>query len=415
MRFLCPRACWVAGLLLVGMPILSAGRAPAQNTDQAVPHVRNGANPSGGTRTMALHELWRAGGLDDEDIVFGIINRVLLDSSGNIYLLDAQLSEVKVFAPDGTLLQILGRQGDGPGEFRGPTDMALLPDGTLGVMQAFPGQVVKLNLDNTDAGVWTLGDPTAGAFYIMRGLRVGGDNIVAGGTQQHIDQAAGLVTRETFLSSLTPDGLRDVTYTTHSFELKFQELRFDEKDIIDGADRRYDVGPDGTVAVGIPRNEYEVSLYAPDGTPKLVFSREYESWVRDERANGIWQRIMEGIQAQQPGNAPVSWEETEPDIEFLRVAADGNIWVLNSRAMWASPAGVFTTYDVFDPAGKFVEQVNIVCDGDARQDFLLFAGTDRVFRITSFWDAILSGFGGTGDAVEAEEAEPVMVICYETR
>jgi len=406
---------WAACLLLVAVPSWCAGQAPAQVAGEAVPHVRNGPTPTGGTRTMELQELWRAGGLEDEDIVFGIVNRVLLDDSGNIYLLDAQLSEVKVFEPDGALRQILGREGDGPGEFRGPTDMALLPDGTLGVMQAFPGQVVKLNLDNTDAGVWTLGDPAAGAFYIMRGLRAGGDNIVVGGTQQHIDQAAGLVTRETFLSSLTPAGLRDVTYTSHSFALKFQEMRFDEKDIIDGADRRYDVGPDGTVAVGIPRNEYEVSLYAADGTPQLVFSREYESWVRDERANGIWQRIMEGIQAQQPGNVPVSWEETEPDIEFIRIAADGTIWVLNSQAMWAPPDDVFTTYDVFNPAGEFIEQVNIVCDGDAREDFLLFAGENRVFRITSFWDAVLSRFGGSGNEPEDAEAEPVMVICYEIR
>ena len=36
-----------------------------------------------------------------------------------------------------------------------------LPDGTL-VSDAFPGRVIKLNLDNTPAGTWTLGDPTRG-------------------------------------------------------------------------------------------------------------------------------------------------------------------------------------------------------------------------------------------------------------
>jgi hypothetical protein len=403
----------VTCILALLLSILSLSGAVAQEPD-AVPHVRNGSEPSGGTRTLKLSELWRAGGLDDEETVFGIITRVLLDAENNIYLLDAQLSEVQVYTPDGSLKTVLGREGDGPGEFRGPTDMSLLPDGTLGVMQAFPGKVVKLNLDNTDAGAWTLGDPKAGSFYIMRGLRVGGSNIVAGGTQQHINQAEGLVTRETFLSSLDQDGMRGVTYTSRSFEMKFQELRFDEVDLIDGADRRYDVAADGTVIVGIPRNKYEVSVFNADGTQRLVFSREYESWVRDARATDIWQRIMEGIQAQQPGNAPISWEETEPDIEFLRTAADGNIWVLSSRAMWAAPADVFTYYDVFNPAGEFIEQVNIVCEGDPRQDFLLFAGNERVFRITNFWDAVLSRFGGAGAAGDDdEEAEPMAVVCYE--
>ena len=37
-----------------------------------------------------------------------------------------------------------------------------LPDGTIGVLQAFPGKIIKLNLDNTSAGAWPVGDPTQG-------------------------------------------------------------------------------------------------------------------------------------------------------------------------------------------------------------------------------------------------------------
>ena len=398
-------------ILLLTACAVAASPARAQDAADGVPRVTNGETPRDGVRTITLQELWRAGGLDDEDTIFGIINRALSDAAGNIYLLDSQLSEVKVFGPDGQLSELLGREGDGPGEFRGPADMALLPDGTLGVLQAFPGKVVRLNLDNTAAGVWTLGDPAAGAFYIMRRLTVGGTNVVAGGTQQHINQAEGLVTRETFLSSLTSDGMRDVTYASSTMTMKFQELRFDEKTLIDGADQRFGVGPDGTVVVGIPRNSYEVSIFAADGQLQRVFTRPYESWVRDEKAAGIWQRIMEGIQAQQPGNAPISWEDTEPDIELLHCADDGRIWILSSRAMWAAPAGIFTYYDVFSADGEFVEQVNIVCDGDPREDFLLFAGNNRVFRITGFWDALLSRFGGSG--TDTAGAEPMSVICYE--
>ncbi len=411
---------WSALVAIVMAALLALLALPAMAATEAdqtvVPRVSNGATPTGGVRSLELRELWRAGGLDDEETVFGIINQALLDDAGNVYLLDAQLAEIPVFSPGGDLLRVLGHEGDGPGEFRGPSDMAMLPDGTLGVLQAFPGRVIKLNLDNTDAGIWTLGDPAAGAFYIMRGLRSGGGNVVAGGTRQHIDQSAGLVTRETFLSSLAADGRRKVTYATSSFSMKFQELRFDEAKLIDGFDRRFDVGPDGAVAVGLHRNSYEVSLFAADGTPSVVFSREYTSWVRDKRAAGIWQRIMEGIAAQQPGNAPVSWSDTEPDIELLRTDAQGNIWILSSRAMWTAPEGLFTYYDVFSPAGEFIEQVNIICEGDAREDYLLFAGTERVFRITGFWDAAIARFGGTGGGAEDdEEPEPMSVICYEIR
>ncbi|MFH2052845.1 MAG: 6-bladed beta-propeller [bacterium] len=397
-------------LLILAHPALAA----RETTEDGVLHVWNGSEPANGVKTPQMEELWRIGGWDDEETILGIINKVLIDDDDNIYLMDAQLSEIKVFSPEGEQINVIGKEGDGPGEFRGPTDMAFLPDGTIGVLQAFPGRVVKLNLDNTPAGLWTLGDPSQGAFYIMRGLRQGGGNIVAGGTEQHIDQAQGIVKRETFLSSLTPEGLRDHTYATSVLEFKFQDLVFDEKALVDGVDRRFDVNREGKVVVGAARNAYEISVFNPDGTPDRIIHREYESWVRDERAAKIWQTIMETIRNQQAPQAPAKWEDTEPDIEFIRTADDGSIWVLNSRAMWVPPEGVFTYYDVFTADGVFDRQVNLTCPGDPQEDMVFFAGDDLAFMVTGFWDSALSQFGGAGSEDE-EEAEPMQVICYRLR
>jgi hypothetical protein len=403
-----------AAIFLLAAVFIVSAAAPAaageETTVDGVLHVKNGAEPAGGTAVLELEEVWRVGGEDDEESIFGIINKVLIDDDQNIYLLDGQLSEIKVYSPAGELINTIGREGDGPGEFRGPTDMAFMPDGTIGVLQAFPGRIIKLNLDNTDAGIWNLGDPTKGAFYIMRGLRQAGGNVVAGGTEQHVDQANGIVTRETFLSSLGVDGLRAKTYATNLVTVKLAELRLDEKTLIDGADRRFDITPDGGVVVAIPRNGYEISVFTPAGDLERVISRQYESFQRDERLAGIWQRIMETIQRTQAPGAPISWEETEPDIAFIRVAGDGSIWVLNSRAMWTAPEGMFTYYDVFSPDGHFEKQVQIVCDGNPQEDFLFFGGDDMVFMITGFWDSALAQFGGAG--TDEEEAAPMEVIAY---
>jgi hypothetical protein len=375
-------------------------------------HVVNGAEPSDGRQTMNLEELWRVGGEDDEETVFGIITKVLIDDDNNIYLLDAQLSEISVFSPEGEQINTLGREGEGPGEFRGPTDMCFLPDGTIGVLQAFPGKVIKLNLDNTSAGIWPMGDPTKGAFYMMRGLRQGGGHVVAGGTEQHVDQASGIIKRENFLSNLTAEGIRDKTFASVNVTMNLAEMRLDEKELIDGPDRRFDVANDGRVVVAIPRNGYEVSIFADDGTLERVFTREYEPWQRNERAAGIWQRILETVQRTQLPGAPISWEDTEPDVEFIRVAEDGSIWILNSRAMWTETPGAFTYYDVFSPTGHFEKQVQVVCEGNPQDDILFFAGNDLAFMITGFWDAALSRFGGSGTDEDEEEAEPMSVICY---
>jgi hypothetical protein len=403
-------------LLLVGPALLSSTvaivRAAEESVVDGVVHVSNGTDPAEGVQTVHMEELWRVGGADDEETIFGVINRILTDDR-NIYLLDFQLAQVRVFSHAGEPAGILGHEGEGPGEFRQPVDMGFLPDGTLGVLQALPGKVIKLNLDGSPAGTWTLGDPARSGSFVMRGLSQGGGVVVAGGVQQSIDEATGTVTLETFLSRLNDAGLRDRTYAAKTVTLQMQNLHLDEVELTDGPHRRFDVAADGRVVVAIPRNRYEVSIFTRDGSLERVFGRDYVSWRRNERALDIWRRILEShAQAQAPG-APISYEKTEPDVEQLRVGPDGSIWILTSRAMWVPPAGVFTSYDVFTPAGRFQKQVNVVCPGNPRQDLLFWTGEDLAFLVTGYWDSALARFGGTGATIaDEDEPEPMAVICY---
>jgi len=361
---------------------------------------------------VELEELWRIGGEDDEDNIFGVVNRALVDEDNNIYLLDAQLSQISVYSPDGELIKILGKEGDGPGEFRGPVDMCFLPDGNLGVVQAFPGKVIKLSLDNTPAGVWQLGDAATGGFFIMRALKSNGGVVVAGGTQQKMDQSIGEIRRRNFVGTLADDGTLGTALTEIEHVMNLGNLKLNELEIIESPDRRYDVSSEGKTVVAIPRYGYEVSVFDANGELERVFTRKYESWKRDEQAMNLWQNIFDFIQTNQAPGAEIHIEDYQPDVEFLRVANDGSIWVLTSEAMWDSPEGIFTSYDVFSPDGVYQKKLNIVCEGNPVNDFLFFGGDDLVFVVTGFWDAALSQFGGTGSTDDDEEPEPMSVICY---
>ena len=129
-------------LALFAAPVVLADDHPAS----AVPEVMSGAAPAGGVEELQLEEIWRRGGEDDEEVLLGIVTSVLSGPDGNIYVLDAQLMEVKVFDTGGDLVGTLGRQGEGPGEFNAAFDMVFMPDGTLGVSQSFPGKLIKLNI-----------------------------------------------------------------------------------------------------------------------------------------------------------------------------------------------------------------------------------------------------------------------------
>lgn len=62
---------------------------------------------------------------------FGMIRQVAFDAAGNLYVLDSLAGRIVVVAPDGGLLREFGRLGDGPGEFRTPTAMAVMSDGRV--------------------------------------------------------------------------------------------------------------------------------------------------------------------------------------------------------------------------------------------------------------------------------------------
>ncbi len=403
--------------LLAGALALSAApAAPAADavTEGDVPHVQNGAQPRDGVQTLQLEEMWRVGG-DDEDVLLGIITRALLDDAGNIYLLDQQLSEVKVISPDGELLNVLGRQGEGPGEVNRPGDFLFMPDGTLGLVQIFPGKIVKLDMEGNPAGEFhpQTGEATAGGFLALVNCRSGGGNLVLSGIQISFDQATATQVRNFFVRSYGADETQTAEYLGKSITWDFRnnfKMRELDNDFIWW---RMDVGPDGRLVVCEPRYDYALSVYGPDGALERVIHREYESWKRNQVVLDRYNAIMAAQAGQLPPGTETVVEEHEQDVEDLRVAADGSIWVLTSRDMFEPEPGFFATYDVFDPDGQFARRVRVACEGSAVTDRLIFAG-DRVFKVTGFWDAVLSASAAaTGE--DGGEAEPMEVVCYRVR
>lgn len=396
----------LCSLVLAGPAIA----APAITMVEGVPHVLNGAAPAGGVRTVDLQEQWRIGG-DDEDVLLGIITRVLVDGANNVYLLDQQLSEVQVFTPGGDHLKTIGRQGDGPGEVNNPGDVVFMPDGSLGLVQIFPGKIVKLTMDGNPAGEFApdTGGATAGGFLALINCRSAGGNLVLSGVQIRPNDAGTGQFRDYFVRSYAEDGRQQAHYLGKQAEwvfgpgFKFREI---DNDFIWW---RMDVGPDGRLVVNEPRYDYALSVYAPDGTLERVIEREYTSWERNETVYKRYEAIMAGQSANFPFPVETEVEKREQDVGELRVARDGRIWVLPSRQMYEPEPGSFATYDVFTPDGTFAEQVKVVGPGNPAADRLVFADDGLAFMVTGFWDAVLSA-SAAGEG--GDDAEPMTVICY---
>jgi len=79
-------------------------------------------------------EVFRIGSLMGEEWEqFGDVKKVMFDGDGRLYVFDSQTERIFVVDTDGALVREIGREGEGPGEFRRAVDFAALDDGRVAV------------------------------------------------------------------------------------------------------------------------------------------------------------------------------------------------------------------------------------------------------------------------------------------
>jgi sugar lactone lactonase YvrE len=399
---------------LVILTALAANVAAGELTlVDGVAHIKNSDTPRDGVETMVLSETWRIGGEDDE-IFFGAVTSAAVDDEGNVYLLDMQLSQVQVYSPDGKYLKTLSREGEGPGEVRRPRYLLFMPDGTIGLVQVFPGKIVKIDLEGNPAGMVTPfgNDPTVGGFNNLDKVSFRGGNLVFCGTRMtRLDDGP---QRTQYLGSFTEDGTEKVRYLEISTRPDFSQPKFNEKEEYFVNRGRWAVGPDGRVYTAPIRDSYAIHVFRPDGTLDRVIEREMQPWKRTQAEKD---RVGEGLVVVINGrrmDIEKKIEDYEPDIARLQVTDDGFLWVLSSRSTREQPEGIFQTYDVFDSEGHFVKQVAVACEGNGQDDGLMMLGDDRVIVIKGMIAALRSMFSrGTEETSDADEQiEPLEVVCY---
>lgn len=407
-----------AGLrcVMLAVPLLALCALPAPRpvlADDDLPRVIAPADPPGGRVELGFEELWRRGGEEDE-LFFGLIVQARVGLDGDLYLLDAQLNQIFVLSPDGEWLRSLGREGEGPGEFRRAGGLMLAGDGTLGVVQRFPGSIVLLTPDGLPAGTVLPGDPTTGGRDMLTDARAVPGGLVLSGA--HMSRTDNGRLRRNFIALYSADGTERVEYLGRDDAFDFSAPSFREADQYFPGEGLWDLGPDGRVYAATERGAYEITVFAPTGDPLRVFGRAYASWPRTgeilDRLESRWQA---GRQHQRFGTDQ-DFAAHEPDILRLEVRGE-ELWVLPSRGVRDQPAGILQTWDVYDLDGRFDRRVALRGPGDGLRDRVILLPGDRAIVVSGYQDARDAAFG-TGDETaesDLEYATPVEVIAYAIR
>ncbi len=401
-------------ILVLGLPVSSdLANAAQKETVDGVLHIKNGSKP-GKIETIELDELWTAGGEDDEDVLFGIISKVQIDAENNIYLLDNQMSQVYVYSPTGELLKTLGRAGEGPGEVSGPAGMILLKDGSIGLLKLMPATLVMLDKEGIPAGNYTPGGGTTteGGMVVAVNCYQAGDNFVFGTVDISMDNTTMTQTRTYSLDSYGPDTEPLVRYGEKEVVWEFQNNFVMREIDTDFVWQRMDVSSEGLVAMALDRNKYEINIFQPDGTLDRVIHRQHEPLERGQEMKDLLDRAFETLMRQMPPGSRYEYEPNEAEIQNLRIAKDGSIWVQHSHQVWEPEPDVFC-FDVFNKEGDFVAEKRFKCPGSAKNDRLFFTDDGKVFKVAGLLAAAIAAQGIGGDS--EEEAEPMSVTCYEIK
>jgi hypothetical protein len=215
-----------------------------------------------------------------------------LDSKGGIWIADVMNNRLLHLAQDGKLIRTIGRAGDGPGEFRGPNEIAV-SDTLVRVYDMFPPAIQDYRPDGTHlrdhllpAGVMGLRGIGASALTVDGSLVIpsgGYDSALAtlhrGATPIRLGPVVAPPVRLT--SGMAFEELSDAIRA----EAKNRRVAQHVRNMVTAA-----IGDRGTVWL-LVQSEREVRKYAPDGT--LLWRRTLQVPEVDSALQEFFRRTVE--------------------------------------------------------------------------------------------------------------------------
>lgn len=348
--------------------------------------IRSTAAPAWGTDVRLVEEL-RIGALEDaEHYMFGRIAAVALGPDGSVYVADSQVPVIRMYDARGRFVRDIGREGEGPGEYRSIGGMRGLPDGRLALWDNRNGRITVIRPD----GGHDATHPVASALFSADIFEVDRDGRFYVRTNIRRGQRDGRVESQGGWIRVAPDGAVLDTIPIPADPNEGQSFVLATSS---GYDRPFTtqlvtrLSPLGYMITG--RNDsYSFTLHRP-GAP-LVIERPYTPVpvTRPERAEWeAWAAMFSEAAANPPPSSPgvinppprrltFDIPDVKPAYSYLRTDSQGRVWVRRyvaaqqrpgpepepgarqPRRVWREPP----TWDVFQPDGTFLGTITMPWD-----------------------------------------------------
>lgn len=326
-----------------------------------------------------LAELYRTGKIrlipeltiDDksfpEDVFFESPVDICFDDKSNLYVCDYKANNIKVLDPSGKFTKTIGRQGQGPGEFEMPFQVAISKD-----------QLVVWELSNRRISVLNPEGEFIKSVQIARNegwprkIRAlpNGDFVIESAKTYYGNNEK---PQECIIEIYSPDIERKKTLSTQEvWENKYIFTPVSTNVPQPYTPRVYwDVSPEGKIFIGFSE-DYIIGIYDKEKGRLSSFSREYEPVKITEEDKKNWFAGMtysgpEGIIQGAPDYTVknTKFPKHKPPYQHIMVDGEGNILVFPYQK---DNDKDIRNFDAFDPEGKFISKVQI--EGDVTFPYL---------------------------------------------
>ena len=296
-----------------------------------------------------------------EEMFFENPMEVTCDDEGFLYVVDFRAQHIKKFDPSGKFLKVLGREGEGPGEFNGPYRITFAKD------RLVVYELMARRLTSTD----TDGRYIKNELMNITEGSVRGITALSNGTIV-VEKERTYLWREDrpqdFMMYLLSPELATLHKIYEHTIVRNKYITEPERTNIPQpfyADVCWATTPDGKIVIGFAET-YKISLFDPEKGELFFFSHKYKTVKVTKKDKDQWfagmtftrgGQILQGAQEYVKKNT--SFPNHKPPFHDIKVDPEGNILVFTHSPDKVSD---FTYFDAFDPKGHFINRVEVVGD-----------------------------------------------------
>lgn len=294
-----------------------------------------------------------------DGVFFGQIYHFALDRSGTVYACDVRAHNIKKFDSTGKFIKVIGRQGQGPGEFNRPWDVAVSRDGII-VYDMGNRRLCALTAEGEHLKSVTIqradGNPRK-----MKGLPNGDVGI----EREMIHFGEGDKPQDCVILIYAPDLTPKKTIISHPvWRNKYRQIQGMFTNIVQPFTPQvhWDVTSESNMIIGFAA-DYTIEIHHVEKGKISTFLHKYEPVkVTDEDKEkffaGLTSSTSNGSRMEIPKEIKEMTEfpKNKPAFTNILVDPEGNILVFPSQKISDTAEIVF---DAFDPDGTFIGRVKL--------------------------------------------------------